>query len=234
LPIGAETLAAEVAALRCGLDESAWRTPDRCRKLLDGKSPGADGLPYDLARAYALYTKVLQPFADLIEGRHILFVPSGALMTFPLQALVTAPPDPGMTGAERYAKAAWLGRKQPVTVLPSVTSVKSLRSFAKKSLATNPYAGFGNPLLTGLKGDNRSAWSRQDCQPAAKGGQRVAARAVLQAAALDLFRGGRVDVAALRGRSRSPRRRMSFAMSRALWRRHRSRSFSAPEPRRAR
>jgi CHAT domain-containing protein len=83
-------------------------------------------------------------------------------------------------------------------VLPSVTSVKSLRSFAKKSLATNPYAGFGNPLLTGLKGDNRSAWSRQDCQPAAKGGQRVAARAVLQAAALDLFRGGRVDVAALR------------------------------------
>ncbi|HEY7644998.1 MAG TPA: CHAT domain-containing tetratricopeptide repeat protein [Hyphomicrobiales bacterium] len=198
LPIGAETLAAEVAALRCGLDESAWRTPDRCRKLLDGKSPDATGLPYDLGRAYALYTKVFQPFADLIEGRHILFVPSGALMTFPLQALVTAPPDPGMTGAERYAKAAWLGRKQPVTVLPSVTSVKSLRSFAKKSLATNPYAGFGNPLLTGLKGDNRSAWSRQDCQPAAKGGQRVAARAVLQAAALDLFRGGRVDVAALR------------------------------------
>lgn len=198
LPIGAETLATEVAALRCGLDESAWRTPERCRKLLDGKSPDSAGLPYDLARAYALYTKVFQPFADLIEGRHILFVSSGAFMTFPLQALVTAPPDPAVTGAERYAKAAWLGRKQPVTVLPSVTSVKSLRSFAKKSLATNPYAGFGNPLLTGLKGDNRSAWSRQDCQPAAKGGQRVAARAVLQAAALDLFRGGRVDVAALR------------------------------------
>jgi CHAT domain-containing protein len=199
LPIGAETLATEVAALRCGLDESAWRATERCRKLLDGKSPDENGLPYDLARAYALYAKVLQPFDDLIKGRQILFVPSGALMTLPLQALVTAPPDPTVTGAERYAKAAWLGRRQPVTVLPSVTSVRSLRSFAKKSLATNPYAGFGNPLLSGLKGDNRSAWSRQDCQPAVSGGvQRVAARAVLQAAALDLFRGGKVDIAALR------------------------------------
>lgn len=199
LPIGAEALATEVAALRCGLDESAWRAPDRCRKLLDGKSPDGNGLPYDLARAHALYMKVLQPFDDLIKSRHILFVPSGALMTLPLQALVTAPPDPTVTGAERYAKAAWLGRRQPVTVLPSVTSIGSLRSFARKSLATKPYAGFGNPLLSGLKGDNRSAWNRQNCQPAAaRGSQRVAARAVLQAAALDLFRGGKVNIAALR------------------------------------
>lgn len=199
LPIGAETLATEVAALRCGLDESAWRAPERCRKLLDGKTPDGSGLPYDLARAYALYAKVLQPFDDLIKDRQILFVPSGALMTLPLQALVTAPPDPTLTSAEHYAKAAWLGRRQPVTILPSVASVKSLRSFAKKSIATNPYAGFGNPLLSGLKGDNRSAWNRQNCQPAAaRGSPRVAARAVLQAAALDLFRGGKVDVAALR------------------------------------
>jgi hypothetical protein len=157
LPIGAEALAKDVAALRCGLDESTWRVPEGCQKLLGGKSPDSAGLPYDLVRAHALYQKVFQPFDDLIKTRQILFVSSGAFTTLPLQALVTAAPDPALTGAERYVKAAWLGRRQPVTMLPSVASLKSLRSFAKKSLATKPYAGFGDPLLLGAKGDNRSA-----------------------------------------------------------------------------
>jgi CHAT domain-containing protein/tetratricopeptide (TPR) repeat protein len=199
-PISTGTLVTEVAALRCGLDESAWHTPERCRKLLGGKSsPDGAGLPFDLVRAHALYTKLFQPFDDLIKDRHILFASSGALTTLPLQVLVTAVPDPALTDAERYAKAAWLGRRQPVTVLPSVTGLKSLRGFAKKSLATNPYAGFGNPLLVGAKGDNRSAWARQDCLTAVvASGQRVAARSVVQAPTLNFFRGGRADLAALR------------------------------------
>ena len=42
--------------------------------------------------------------------------------------------------------------RQPVTVLPSASSLKSLRAAARKSMAANPFAGFANPLLTGAKG----------------------------------------------------------------------------------
>jgi hypothetical protein len=173
LPIGSRKLAVEVSALRCGLDESLWRSPERCRQLLGGKSPDDAGPPFDLVRAHALYTALFQPFEDLIKDKHLLFTPSGPLAALPLQALVTAAPDASITGAERYAKAAWLGVRQPVTTLPSVASLKSLRALTKKSVASNPYAGFGNPLLLGASGNNRSAWSRQACQTAPAGGQRI-------------------------------------------------------------
>ena len=38
-----------------------------------------------------------------------------------------------------YREVAWLGAQQPISVLPSVASLKSLRQFAKVSRATKPY-----------------------------------------------------------------------------------------------
>ena len=41
--------------------------------------------------------------------------------------------------------------------------MKALRQFAKTSKATQPFVGFGNPLLVGPSGADRSAWRRQSC-----------------------------------------------------------------------
>src|SRR5262249_43214514 len=137
-----------VTALRCGLDVDAWRG-QRCSCLLNVNYATADLIrgklpPFDLARAYELYRMLFGQVEDLIKGKHILAVPSGPLTTLPLQLLVPEPP-----ASSAYAKAAWLGTRQPITVLPSAASLQSLRSFARLSHAADPFVGFGDPLLEG-------------------------------------------------------------------------------------
>jgi len=46
-------------------------------------------------------------------------------------------------------RAAWLAKSNAITVLPSVSSLKALREYAKTSHAAKPFVGFGNPLLDG-------------------------------------------------------------------------------------
>jgi CHAT domain-containing protein/tetratricopeptide (TPR) repeat protein len=43
----------------------------------------------------------------------------------------------------------WLTRDHATTVLPAVSSLRALRVLAKESHASEPYIGFGNPLLDG-------------------------------------------------------------------------------------
>ena len=113
----------------------------------------------------------------------------------PFEALVTAKPDETLPRFEAYKKAAWLGQRQAITILPSVGSLKALRA-AKASAAPEPFAGFGNPLLTGRDGTDRSAWAKQDCSKTAPPKQsRIAS---LAAGVASLFRGGAANVEDLR------------------------------------
>ena len=52
-----------------------------------------------------------------------------------------------------YRKVAWLGVRQPITVLPSVASLRALRGHAKTGRAAKAYFGIGNPLLEGAQDD---------------------------------------------------------------------------------
>ena len=61
------------------------------------------------------------------------------------------------------AEIAWLGQRQSITMLPSVASLKALHT-AKTSAAPEPFLGFGNPLLEGARGGDRSAWAKQNCR----------------------------------------------------------------------
>jgi CHAT domain-containing protein len=124
-----------------------------------------EALPFDLQKAHALYRALFGQFEDLIKGKHLLVVPSGPLTSLPFSVLVTEAPDPKVTGADSYRRAAWLGVRQPITVLPSVASLQALRRFAKPSHAKNVFIGFGNPLLKGRLGGDRSAWAVQQCPP---------------------------------------------------------------------
>jgi Tetratricopeptide repeat/CHAT domain len=157
--LGTKALTESVAALRCGLDAARWDdepAATRCRNI--GKTaPERDAygnvryetLPFDMTRANALYEALFGPVADVIRDKHLLIVPSGALTQLPFQVLITDKPDPTLSGTEALRRVGWLARSHALTVLPSVSSLKALRQFAKESHANRTLIGFGNPLLDG-------------------------------------------------------------------------------------
>jgi CHAT domain-containing protein/tetratricopeptide (TPR) repeat protein len=152
--LGTAGLAREVASLRCGLDRDGAWIGTRCNDLLKTTHAPGNGidepLPFDLARAHALYKALFGQVEDLIKDKQLLIVPSGALTQLPFQVLVTAkPPSARPNDFRGYRDAAWLARDHAITVLPAVASLNALRQFAKQSRATDAYLGFGNPLLDG-------------------------------------------------------------------------------------
>ena len=99
---------------------------------------------------------------------------------------------------------AWLTRKHPIAMLPSVASLDALRRIAKPSAATQPMIGFGNPLLDGDPRERpwEAAWAadaraKQRCENVAPLNVVVAARKTRTTARLAM-RNGRVDVDHLR------------------------------------
>lgn len=167
------TLADRVMALRCGLDSSQWSGSEnskRCADLVGAYPRGSEIplLPFHLGIAHDLYKLLLEPFDDLIDAKHLLVVGSGPMTSLPLGVLVTQPvqaPLPKTHGD--YRDVAWLVRRHPITVLPSVSTLRTLRRHAQHSGATKPFIGFGNPLLIG-KDDNSAgraklARDRQAC-----------------------------------------------------------------------
>jgi tetratricopeptide (TPR) repeat protein/CHAT domain-containing protein len=154
--LGTPSLTREVAALRCGLDyEGSW-TDRGCADSLKVDYSRVDHdvfgkpLPFDLARAHALYQGLFGQIEDLIKNKRLLIVPSGPLTQIPFQVLVTEPPKAALPNAVAdYREVAWLARDHAITVLPAVSSLKALRALAKVSHASEAFIGFGDPLLDG-------------------------------------------------------------------------------------
>src|SRR5262249_46789593 len=144
----------------CGLDQALWDDLDSSSKcyallqvapsaeIIDGESVSV--LPFDTARAHKLYESLFGPAADIIRGKQLLIVPFGPLTSLRFNVLVTEPPMRALPfKLADYRSAAWLGVLQPITVLPSVASLKALRSLPKVRRAAKVYLGVGNPLLDG-------------------------------------------------------------------------------------
>jgi CHAT domain len=154
LELGTKALFERVAALRCGLDRSAWEgdgtTCVNGLGIEPGKAPQEDvPLPFDVTRAHELYQALFGRVADIIDGKQLLIVSSGSLTQLPFGALVSKTPDPALVGPDAFHHAAWLIKSHAMTVLPGVSSLQALRQRAKISRATKAYIGFGNPLLDG-------------------------------------------------------------------------------------
>jgi CHAT domain-containing protein len=178
VPLGANALAQKVTAFRKGLDVGKARD-----------ASGKSGL-FDLALANELYVALLGPVEALTKDkRSLLVVPSAALTALPFHLLVTEAPQAAIPDKlEGYRSAAWLLRRQAVSVLPSVISLKSLRAFARKDQGVKPMTGFGDPVF------NPSAEGPAD-RRAASG--KVAARSIATIAYTDFWRGAGVDRARL-------------------------------------
>ena len=139
LNISEKELADKVARLRAGLD----------LERLEALPAGA--ARFDLALAHELYGTLIGPVESLVKDkRHILAVPSGPLASLPLHVLVTeTPPAPVLArgDAALSRNVAWLARRQAVSVLPSVASLKALRVFARHASASKPMIAFGDPVF---------------------------------------------------------------------------------------
>lgn len=178
ISLGADALTQKVAAFRKGLDVGKARDAS-------GKSG-----PFDLALASELYVALLGPVEALTKDkRNLLVVPSAALTALPFHLLVTETPHAAIPDRlEGYRDAAWLLRRQAVSVLPSVISLKSLRAFARRDQDVKPMTGFGDPVF------NPAAEGSAD-RRAASG--KVAVRSIATIAYADFWRGAGVDRARL-------------------------------------
>ena len=138
IAVGADDLAAEIEKFRSGMDASQLQQ-------------------FDLDLAHQLFSQLMAPIDALVKDKHhLLVVPSGALTALPFQLLVTEKPAalaPQLKSeiteedAARYRKAAWLIKRQAVTVLPSVASLGTLRSLVRKDPSIKPMIGFGDPVF---------------------------------------------------------------------------------------
>ena len=198
-----------------------------------------------MARAHELYKALLAPVEDLIKGKRLLIVPSGPLTSLPFSVLVTEPPKAAIPAQARRATAtvAWLGTRQPITVLPSVASLKALRQLAKASRASKAYLGIGNPLLDGPQDDPQwgahyrqraeAARAKQQCPQNVAAAYR-AGRGRPLAGFAKLFRGAQADIEAVRRWTPLPETADELCDVAAGWACRRARCCSARAPPRPR
>jgi tetratricopeptide (TPR) repeat protein len=143
LDIGKEGMEKQVRRLRRGLDQKEIKSVE------DLKS-------YDIEQAHQLYKKIFAPAVpSLTKIRHIMVIPDASLQSLPMGVLVSEAPSRPIQEFKDYHDIAWLAKKYAFTTLPSLGALRSLRHFAKKSTAKEPFAGFGDPLLEGETRDTK-------------------------------------------------------------------------------
>ena len=138
IPAGRSAIVAKVTAFRRGLELDTMQQ-------------------FDLGLANELYTLLIGPVDALVKDKgHLLVAPSGVLTALPFHLLVTekpatlAPRGRTLTATEdaaRFRDAAWLIKRQAVSILPSVSSLQALRSPAQAKAGGKPMIGFGDPVF---------------------------------------------------------------------------------------
>ena len=152
LKISARDLDEQVRALR------AWVVDPRQR--------------FDPALAYKIFQETFGAFAEkLAAEKRLSIVTNGALTSLPPALLVTKDPS-----GKTLKEMDWLIRSHAVTVLPSVASLKILRTGSQASSARKPMIAFADPVFS----------------KAARANAQLAMRSVTS-----FYRGTQVDVAAI-------------------------------------
>jgi CHAT domain-containing protein len=125
----------------------------RLRSSLDPKpSTMSDIPPYDTDGSYALYEKLLLPVREgWKDARDLLVIANEPLSRLPLDVLTTAPfkrPADEKLLFDSYRKAPWLIGQVSITMVPSASSLISLRSLPEGPSHRKAFAGFGDPIFS--------------------------------------------------------------------------------------
>jgi CHAT domain-containing protein/Tfp pilus assembly protein PilF len=128
------------------------------RRGLDAKNVTqlSDIPAFNRSAAHKLFKQIFAPAKKVLEGaNHVFVVADGALQSLPLGVLVTDEPQGELKNFSGYRQVPWLAKKYALTTLPSVSSLRALRKFAKRAKAHIPFTGFGDPVLKGHPGSTR-------------------------------------------------------------------------------
>ncbi len=135
----------------------------------DDWTPKAGSPTYNLLLAHDLHAKLFGGLSAAMAGKtHILFVPTGPLISLPPHVLVTKAPKPAARGthpASVYREAAWLARSHAVSILPSVPSLKALAAATQNGTSEPSMFGFGDPVFNPTK----SPGDGDPCGPGPRG-----------------------------------------------------------------
>ena len=194
IPLGGDALTKKVAAFRRGLDVDMVAD----QAVLDAIKIKRE--LFDLGVANELYAALIGPVEALIKDKkQLLVVPFGPLTALPFHLLVTEKPrvsKPAVTktltveNMAPYRDAAWLTKRQAVSVMPSLASLKALRQFVRKDQASKPLVGFGNPVFSA----DAAATTPQ------RAANKTAARSLATRSFTDFWQGAGVDREYARGK----------------------------------
>lgn len=131
LSISTRDLASDVSAIRARMDFDDAGRP----------------LPVDIGALHRLYEAIFAPARPYLANvQHILFVPSGPLQSLP-PAMLAVSALPGGDSAVDYRQVDWLINHYAFSILPGVSSIRAFRQFGDHREASEPFAGFGDPLI---------------------------------------------------------------------------------------
>jgi CHAT domain-containing protein/tetratricopeptide (TPR) repeat protein len=151
IPLSDPALATKVAEFRRGLDV---KTLEAVERSMARKGSIDTHVLFDIVKSHELYNILVAPFEKGIANKdHLLLVPSGALAALPFHLLISKMADvaPPAIKSERdfavYRDADWLIKRRAISILPSVSSLISLRQFVSAQKAPNAMVGFGDPIF---------------------------------------------------------------------------------------
>jgi len=107
--------------------------------------------PYNLKLAHELYGELIAPVGKQLEGiKNLIVVPHKALLSMPFGALLTAKAAVQKNDLpfSEYKNVPWLAKKYAINIMPSATALVTMRTYAKKEKAEEPFVGFGDPLFS--------------------------------------------------------------------------------------
>ncbi len=155
--LGREDLADTVALLRSSLEPNAQTLGD---------------IPdFDVAAAYDLFKQLFKPVeAGWKDAKSLLVVAHGALGYLPPSILPTAPVKlETASGAlfSNHRDVPWLARSHAVTMLPSVSSLATLRGLPPGAPDRKSFAGFGDPVFSAEQAAPTTSPAKEAAQVAA-------------------------------------------------------------------
>jgi len=111
---------------------------------------------FDFAAAYELYRQFLKPVEPTFHAAtNLLVVAHGPIGWLPLSLLPTEPFT--LTGKPKvhfanYRRAPWLVNSHAVTLIPSVSALRTLRLLPSGNKTRQAFLGFGDPLFAPSQG----------------------------------------------------------------------------------